>query len=241
MRGLASTALSAGSARLPSVCVELPRDSVVVVWRGLSPLIVDCGVISSMPVRSVERTASSEECRASCVKSSRLSLGESWLTSPCARLRSSGIELRRAPPLCSGAGRLTLLVEAIMAGGGRIVEVARAEALVWTDPIDVDGLIAVLRAARTCGGSSCPSLASTASRACSTPTERGRVARGPTPDRLQNTHWPWASPGFAVSQAGQGRDGGDRQQDASSWAPELPWSAGGLSLKHSCSSLCPSR
>lgn len=34
-----------------------------------------------------------------------------------------------------------------MAGGGRVVDVARAEALVWTDPIDVDGFIAVLSAA----------------------------------------------------------------------------------------------
>lgn len=43
------------------------------------------------------------------------------------------------------------LVDAVVAGGGTVVDLAEAEALVWTDPLDVDGLSAALRAAPRLG------------------------------------------------------------------------------------------
>src|SRR5688500_10725228 len=39
------------------------------------------------------------------------------------------------------------LADAIAAGGGRVVELDDAEALVWTDPHDAEGLAAILEAA----------------------------------------------------------------------------------------------
>ena len=41
-------------------------------------------------------------------------------------------------------GKLSWLREAVQAGGGQLVEVSEAEALVWTDVVDVDGLRACL-------------------------------------------------------------------------------------------------
>ncbi|MDP9420744.1 MAG: D-isomer specific 2-hydroxyacid dehydrogenase family protein [Actinomycetota bacterium] len=62
----------------------------------------------------------------------------------CSAREASSDELTRCAlaPVASPA-----LVEAILAGGGRLVDVASAEALVWTDPLDVDSLAAVLSSA----------------------------------------------------------------------------------------------
>ncbi len=51
----------------------------------------------------------------------------------------------------AGDPRVSFLADAVVAGGGKVVSPAEAEALVWTDPRQADGLAALLDAHRNLG------------------------------------------------------------------------------------------
>ena len=73
--------------------------------------------------------------------------------------RAGGLRCAVAPAPSS-----PVIVDAVVAGGGVVVDPSEAEALVWTEPMDGPGLADTAgRGAAACGGCSCRSSASTPS------------------------------------------------------------------------------